>query len=475
MPQKPSDLLPTTRLNRKIWKGSNMAESVRRRLMAIARDFVEEVEFLQSDIVDIVLTGSMASFNWTKQSDLDLHILVDFSTIDRNVDLVKKYVNARKTIWNNKHEIRIFGFEVEVYIQDINEPHHAEGIYSIQSKNWIQKPKKMKIEIDNKAVNAKVGYFTHAVDYAYELNSTNEYNEAHTLAQKLKAKLHKMREIGLAREGTWSTENLAFKLLRNNGVVKKLHDLETNSYDDSYSYPQKDYDGKIIIKILSEMTQKPSADTISLIENMPTGWKIHIDHNITTKSYILRVLDECGVPAVVKNEKNPQIVLNSTPYAGDGTYTITNFESLSQYSTLMYDIAIELTEQAGLMPDIEYLSPTASKIWEYYCFSRPNIDKKAVICESDEQIVYYAPTGVILNLLRENNRLTLTNDVIEPREDEQEEELVEIEPYQRSVQKKHSYFKKTLINKGGNTKKEKSHTRASMKRSKSAPPGAGGV
>jgi len=475
MPQKPSDLLPTTRLNRKIWKGSSMSDSVRRRLLAIARDFVEEVEFLQTDILDIVLTGSMASYNWTKKSDLDLHILVDFSTIDRNTELVKKYVNAKKTVWNNKHEIRIFGFEVEVYIQDINEPHHAEGIYSLQSKNWVQKPKKMKVEIDNKAVNAKVNYFTHAVDYAYELNGTNDYNEAHSLAQKLKDKLHKMREIGLEREGVWSTENLAFKLLRNNGVVKKLHDLETNTYDDSYSYPQKDYNGKIIIKILSEMKKEPSADVLSLIENMPTGWKIHIDHNVTTKSYILRVLNECGVPVTVKNEKNPQIILNATPYAGVGAYTITNFESLSEYSTLMYDIAVELTEQGGLMPDIEYLSPSASKIWEYYCFSRPNVDKKEIIHESDHNPVYYADTGVILGLLRENDRLTLTNDSIAPREDEQEEELTEIEPYQRAVQKKHSYMKNTLINKGNNIKKEKSHTRASMKRSKSAPPGAGGV
>ena len=475
MPQKSADLLPTSRLNRKIWKGAAIIEPVRRRLLSIARNFIEEIEFLQTDVIDIVLTGSMASYSWTKNSDLDLHILVDFSTIDRNTDLVGKYVNAKKTIWNNKHNIRIFGFEVEVYIQDINEPHHAEGIYSLQSKNWVQKPKRMKVEIDNKAVNAKVNYFTHAVDYAYDLNIQNQHNDAHELANKLKEKISKMRETGLEREGAWSTENLAFKLLRNNGVIDKLHNLATHSYDDTYSYPQKNYNGKIIMQILSEMSNNVALDVTKCVNAMPENWKIHIDHNNESNMYILRLLNENGQVVPVINEQNPQIVLKPVSDPDLSAFTIINFETLAPYGTLMYDIALELAENKGIVPDYEYLSPTSYKIWEYYRSQR----KDVILKENSWNNIYYKENTDILAVLRAKDRLVLTNNKLELREsleeDEDEADLLEIEPFQASVRAKHSKNKSALINRGNNKKKEKCHTKASMKRAKSAPPGAGGV
>jgi predicted NUDIX family NTP pyrophosphohydrolase len=51
----------------------------------------------------------------------------------------------------------------------------------------------------------------------------------------------------------------------------------------------------------------------------------------------------------------------------------------------------------------------------------------------------------------------------------------EDEPYQRAVEKKHRKMKMRLVGLGGNKKKEKGHEKPSYKRSKSAPPGAGGT
>lgn len=54
--------------------------------------------------------------------------------------------------------------------------------------------------------------------------------------------------------------------------------------------------------------------------------------------------------------------------------------------------------------------------------------------------------------------------------------LIESEPYQDYVKKKHPTWKKNLVGKGGNKHKAKPFRyKVSMKRSKSAPPGAGGV
>ena len=43
-----------------------------------------------------------------------------------------------------------------------------------------------------------------------------------------------MRKRGLAREGEFSVENLAFKILRNSNVIGDLIDVIANSYDKIY-------------------------------------------------------------------------------------------------------------------------------------------------------------------------------------------------------------------------------------------------
>jgi hypothetical protein len=56
-----------------------------------------------------------------------------------------------------------------------------------------------------------------------------------------------------------------------------------------------------------------------------------------------------------------------------------------------------------------------------------------------------------------------------------EAQLQEEEPFQRVVGRKHTRMKYRLVGQGKNKKREKGHTRPSYKRSKSAPPPAGGT
>ena len=79
-------------LNPKIFDGDqHMHEEVRRRLLMIADDFFETLNVEWVDIDDIILTGSLANYNWSKFSDVDLHILVDFGDVDDNEELVKEF------------------------------------------------------------------------------------------------------------------------------------------------------------------------------------------------------------------------------------------------------------------------------------------------------------------------------------------------------------------------------------------------
>ena len=108
-------------LNPKVWGGEEINQEVREQLLKIAQDFYDGVE-LEADVKNIILTGSLANYNWSeKYSDYDLHILIDFKDINEDVELVKKYVDSAKNVWNGLHDIKIAGYEVEVYIQDVND------------------------------------------------------------------------------------------------------------------------------------------------------------------------------------------------------------------------------------------------------------------------------------------------------------------------------------------------------------------
>ena len=63
------------------------------------------------------------------------------------------------------------------------------------------------------------------------------------LAEKIKGKVKIMRQSGLSKEGIYSAENLAFKILRNNGLLEILSALKTLSYDKLMS------SGDVTIKI----------------------------------------------------------------------------------------------------------------------------------------------------------------------------------------------------------------------------------
>ena len=107
-----------------------MRPEIRKKLLEISDDFIETlgVKFF---IHDIVLTGSLANYNWSNYSDVDLHILIDYEETKFNLDLIKEFFDAKKNIWNEKHDVIIKGFDVEIYVQDISEEHVSSGVYSI--------------------------------------------------------------------------------------------------------------------------------------------------------------------------------------------------------------------------------------------------------------------------------------------------------------------------------------------------------
>lgn len=211
-----------------------MREDVRKKLLEVSNDFIDTfgVEFF---IHDIVLTGSLSNYNWSKFSDVDLHVLIDYEELNYPKELVKEFFDAKKNVWNNNHDVKIKGFDVEVYVQDVNEEHISSGVYSVLHNEWVIEPKKEKPNIDDRKILEKGEEYAKKID---KLIQSGQKEDTLQQIDTLRKKLKEFRQSGLESGGEYSYENLTFKLLRRNGYIEKLLKLKTDIIDKKLSLTQ---------------------------------------------------------------------------------------------------------------------------------------------------------------------------------------------------------------------------------------------
>ena len=107
-------------LNTKIWSedGKKMNPKVREALLQIANNFIEYLD-VNIIVTDVIMTGSLANYNWSKFSDIDLHIVANFAQFsEEQLPLYEELFKLKKTLYNEKHDIKVFGYEVELYVQN---------------------------------------------------------------------------------------------------------------------------------------------------------------------------------------------------------------------------------------------------------------------------------------------------------------------------------------------------------------------
>ena len=229
-------------LNPEIWTNpdspsdTKMKEEIRLRLIEIADAFVE---FLGYDIFvqDITMTGSLANYNWSEYSDIDLHVMYDYKESGPEEELFKDLFKLKKTLFNSTHDITVKGYEVELYVQDTNEPHYSTGVYSVLYDEWIEEPEQENVSIDTDVIKGKVEQWQDMIDTVIEDVEEGDEDLESSIEKidKLKDKIKKYRQCGLEDEGEYSYENLVFKFLRRNGYIQKLFDYQNDLLDKSLS------------------------------------------------------------------------------------------------------------------------------------------------------------------------------------------------------------------------------------------------
>jgi len=213
-------------LNPEVWKGRELRVDVRYKLLEIAKRFIEYLEVPGFKLEDIILRGSLVNYNYTQYSDFDLHIVTDFSTLD--CDITEAFYLAKKKIWNDEHDITIKGHEVELYVEDRAAKNVSEGTYSVLDARWLRTPKHNPPAINDRAVSAKARDLMTQINRAVKTGSVEDIT-------RLQDKIRLMRQAGLDASGEFSTENLAYKIIRNKKFLDKLYKTKNSKVDQELS------------------------------------------------------------------------------------------------------------------------------------------------------------------------------------------------------------------------------------------------
>jgi hypothetical protein len=229
--------------NPEIWDNSDdpkkvkLKPEIRKKLIEVSNVFIE---FLDTDLFvqDVIFVGSLVGYNWSEFSDFDIHVLIDLDE-SKNRKLTEELFRLKKTVFNAAHDIRIKGFETELYVQDTNEKNNIQGVYSLLNNEWLKKPEKENFKVDKKKLMHKANQWMDIIDGVLENASDEDLETANNLLTKYRNKLRKYRTCGLEKGGEYSYENLVFKFLRRNGYISKLENFKNKLIDKKLSLEQE--------------------------------------------------------------------------------------------------------------------------------------------------------------------------------------------------------------------------------------------
>lgn len=200
--------------NPKLWDGEELKPAVREKLLFIAKKFLGFLG-VNLKVEDIIFKGSNANFNYTKVSDIDVHLVAKVAD-KKTADIIE----ARRLVWKQKYKPEVNGYSVELGVDEPGKPHSSSAVFSLKNNAWVSKPVHDRPDIDNKAVNKMAKEWIEEIKAAIASEDINKI-------RAVKKKLIGIRNDALdATPGAeYKVENLAYKRVRDLGYFDQLNDL----------------------------------------------------------------------------------------------------------------------------------------------------------------------------------------------------------------------------------------------------------
>ncbi len=255
-------------------------------------------------IKDVYIIGSMVSYRWVNESDIDVHIIIDQAKLkkeEKYLDTLKDFTKKLRLI---NRDINIPGTNhiLEFTIGE-NYEKNTDGIYSLIDNNWIKKPQKEEIKKEFKDIFEKA--YTEALkiiisvstilesvklqlkDYKYYHELLNEDDIDKEKINKSLIKIQKEVKEDLARvltiykivkEGrksayldkkdpAYSEENMVYKILEHYAYITLFKNikvfLEMKNPNNQFKYIDKIVSGKKGFVKKSYSLVGPSVNPIS--------------------------------------------------------------------------------------------------------------------------------------------------------------------------------------------------------------------
>ena len=197
-------------LNPKLWDHDHLKSSVRGALLRIAEDFLDFVD-VPVRVLDIVIAGGNANYTYTGHSDIDLHIIADYSQTPCDREAAELF-DTKRLLYKQELDLNIEDIPVELYIEDHRHP-AVSASYSILRDQWIRLPRKDIPEYDEEELKHWINIWRTVLQHAVKTGSLQICRQAVKL-------LRNYRKLGLGTaQGEFSVPNLVYKSLRNDDTL----------------------------------------------------------------------------------------------------------------------------------------------------------------------------------------------------------------------------------------------------------------
>lgn len=313
-------------LNPKLWENNQLRPEVEEKLDDIIDQFILELQNndIPIKVLDARLVGSNASFNYTDNSDLDVHIVANFADTSCDVPVLNLLYNYFKKNFNDKYIISIHGVPVELYIEDINSSAISNGIYSLYKREWIKFPEPIEIpDID----------ITDIFNLYKEKYQEIVKNQDADAASDLIDDLYLLRKDSIATDGEYGEGNLVFKEFRNKGFLDNLKQLLVDETSKELSLESlnesKEDNQKLIDHVGEDIAQKffklkpriksPQNDLYYWLKKEPVELQDFLDELENIKSKTQQVKED---------KKGAELIYNSD---GWKIYKINTYDAAKYY------------------------------------------------------------------------------------------------------------------------------------------------
>lgn len=255
------------KLNSKLFtKEELLKDNVRDKMLEIVDEFLADLkeQDIKVKVDDILLIGSNASYNYTKDSDIDLHILTNAKAAKYEPEIAAALYSAYRSLFNKNLDIEFFGIPVEIFVETEDSSRVSNGVYSVKKNKWVKKPVQEEIpDYDTKALDKLVNEWEDKCKDLIDSIKADKLDDEKKVVKMLEDIYDKLRKKGISK-GEYSVENLAFKELRNKGYLDQLKDFRNELVSKRLSL-EETLDRKTRIDIYNQLSR--AAGTAPIIQD----------------------------------------------------------------------------------------------------------------------------------------------------------------------------------------------------------------